>query len=290
MEPSICFENVSKSYRLGETGTNLREALSTLGEKLFSKNIDRSNNIFWALKNVSYEIQKGEAFGIIGPNGAGKTTSLKLLSRISSPTIGRITVNGRVSALIELGAGFHPDLTGRENIYLNASILGLTLAQVNRKFDQIVAFSGLEEFIDTPVKRYSSGMYVRLGFSVAAHFEPDILLVDEVLAVGDNQFRQRCIQRIKELRQNGTTIVFVSHNFYLVESVCDSCIFLLNGEIQSQGKAIETINAYETWINDSQIKELNSKNANSNDPTINSSVDITDVEIRRSDDSRSRTF
>ena len=194
------------------------------------------------------DIEPGAALGLVGPNGSGKTTSLKLLSRITFPSAGRVHINGRISALIELGAGFHPDLTGRENVYLNGTILGMKKHEIDKRFDQIVDFSGIERFIDTPVKRYSSGMYVRLGFSVAAHVEPDVLLVDEVLAVGDAQFRQKCARRIEELQSIGTTIVFVAHNLYLVRSVCDQAVFLLKGQVQQQGTVDDVLNRYENWL------------------------------------------
>ncbi len=255
--PIVSFEDVSKRYRLGSGNTSLRAALSHgLRRLLPSARGDEALPDFWAVKGLSFELKRGEAIGFIGPNGAGKTTVLKLLANITQPTTGKLDVRGRVSALIELGAGFHPDLTGRENIYLNAAILGLSSRGVDRIFDQIVAFSGLERFIDTPVKRYSSGMYVRLGFSIAAHIEPNLLLVDEVLAVGDSQFRQRCAQRIEELQTMGTSIVFVAHNLYLVRSVCDRAIFLRGGEVQAQGEVGEVIQAYEMWLHQEAEHEL----------------------------------
>jgi lipopolysaccharide transport system ATP-binding protein len=232
---------------------------------------------------VSFEVGRGEALGIIGPNGAGKTTILRLLSRITEPMSGRIVVNGRVSALIELGAGFHPELTGRENIFLNAAILGLTRQETERRFDSIVAFSGLECFIDTPVKRYSSGMYVRLGFSVAAHVEPDVLLVDEVLAVGDAQFRLRCAERIKDLRQLNTTIVFISHNLPLVASICDRAICLDRGQIVAQGEVVDVINHYEDRLQ--QIHTANSPTStrDSLEPDVTPAARITGIAVCSSD-------
>ena len=247
---SVFLNSVSKQYQLGESHTSLRAALLSGVRSLIPgrNGPDRNKTTLWALRDVSFEVHRGEAFGLIGPNGAGKTSILKILSRVTRPTSGTFGVRGRLSALIDLGAGFHPDLTGRENIYLNAGILGLSRAEVEKAFDRIVEFSGLESFIDTPVKRYSSGMYVRLGFSVAAHVEPDVLLVDEVLAVGDAQFRQRCAGRISELRKAGTTIVFVAHNLYLVRSICDTVAFVEGGQIRHQGDAMTAINAYETWL------------------------------------------
>jgi ABC-type polysaccharide/polyol phosphate transport system ATPase subunit len=199
---------------------------------------------FWALRDVSFDIEPGEMVGIIGPNGAGKSTVLKLIARIIEPTSGQIGVSGRVGALLELGAGFHPDLTGRENIYLNGSILGLSRSRVRQKLDEIIAFAELERFIDVPVKHYSSGMYMRLGFSVAVHIEPEILLVDEVLAVGDQAFQQKCLKCIEELRQDGVTILLVSHNLGHVVHLCDRVIWLQNGRIQADGAATMVVDQY----------------------------------------------
>lgn len=239
---TIVFDHVSKRYRLGTLGT-LRGAL----EGLMQRGDNGARNL-WALKDVSFRVEKGDSLGLIGPNGAGKTTTLKLLSNITKPTAGRISVKGRFSSLIELGAGFHPELTGRENIFLNGAILGLSRHEIRSKLDEIVAFSELERFIDTPVKRYSSGMYVRLGFAVAAHVEPDILLVDEVLAVGDASFRHRCIEHMRKLRQNGTTVVFVSHNMHLVQGMCDSALLLVNGQIKSYGATADVIAEYQSFM------------------------------------------
>lgn len=254
MNPSVSFEKVSKKYRLGSSNTSLREALANSVTSRFGRRPGGAihNEAIWALRNISFEVPRGEALGLIGPNGAGKTTILKILARVTQPTQGEFEVRGRTSALIELGAGFHPDLTGRENIYLNAAILGLSRREVDRLFDRIVDFSGLEPFIDTPVKRYSSGMYVRLGFSVAAHVEPDVLLVDEVLAVGDAQFRQKCAKRIDQLRESGTSIVFVGHNLYLVRSICESALFLAEGKVQKQGDVVSVIRGYEEWLHGQQ--------------------------------------
>lgn len=251
MKPAVRFENVSKRYELGTGQTSIKRLL----KKPFTKNNSvPESQILWALRDVSFGIEPGSALGLVGPNGSGKTTSLKLLSKITFPSSGKVHINGRISALIELGAGFHPDLTGRENVYLNGAILGMKKEEIDKRFDQIVDFSGIGRFIDTPVKRYSSGMYVRLGFSVAAHVEPDVLLVDEVLAVGDAQFRQRCARRIEELQAIGTTIVFVAHNLYLVRSVCDQAVFLLKGEVQQQGGVDDVLNHYENWLIEQQIE------------------------------------
>ncbi|WP_420643984.1 ABC transporter ATP-binding protein [Candidatus Leptofilum sp.] len=251
MKPAVRFENVSKRYELGTGQTSIKRLIT----KPFKRNkAVPESQILWALKDVSFNIEPGSALGLVGPNGSGKTTSLKLLSKITFPSSGKVHINGRISALIELGAGFHPDLTGRENVYLNGAILGMKKEEIDKRFDQIVDFSGIDRFIDTPVKRYSSGMYVRLGFSVAAHVEPDVLLVDEVLAVGDAQFRQKCARRIEELQAIGTTIVFVAHNLYLVRSVCDKAVFLLKGVVQQQGEVDEVLNNYENWLIEQQIK------------------------------------
>jgi lipopolysaccharide transport system ATP-binding protein len=243
---SIEFDHVSKLYRLGALGT-LRSTVAALTQR--GRDDDGPREL-WACRDVDFRVERGESLGLIGPNGAGKTTTLKLLSSITQPTSGHIHISGRVSSLIELGAGFHPELTGRENIYLNGAILGLRRGEIARKFDDIVAFSELERFIDTPVKRYSSGMYVRLGFAVAAHVEPDILLVDEVLAVGDASFRQRCMQRLRELQLRGTTIVFVSHNMHQVRNTCDRALLLIQGQIKKRGTPDEVIAEYERALLD----------------------------------------
>lgn len=242
----IDFEHVSKRYRTGTGRGSLRDAVPNLLARITGGRDGRKDrdNVIWALKDVSLQIDRGETLGIIGRNGAGKTTVLKLLSKITHPTSGQIRVEGRTSALIELGAGFHPDLTGRENIYLNASILGLKRQEVDQRFDQIVEFAELAPFIDTPVKRYSSGMYARLGFSVAAHVDPDLLLVDEVLSVGDILFQQKCLNRIREFQAAGKSIVFVSHNLVSVQKTCSRVVWLERGEIAAQGDPQDVVNAY----------------------------------------------
>jgi len=231
---------VSKKYRIRRDADSNGSILG----KLLSLRKRRED--FWALRDVSFEVQRAEALGIIGHNGAGKSTILKLLSRITTPTTGDIMINGRLSALIEVGSGFHPELTGRENVYLNGSILGMTRREINKKLDSIVEFAELRQFIDTPVKRYSSGMYVRLGFSIAAHLDPDVLLLDEVLAVGDASFQRKCIQRITELKKNGTTIVFISHDLRAVQQLCDRVILLKKGQIEADGDPAETIGLYQS--------------------------------------------
>ena len=199
---------------------------------------------FWALRDVSFEVQHGEALGIIGPNGAGKSTLLKLLAAITCPTVGEIVVRGRLSALIEVGSGFHPDLTGRENVFLSGAILGMRRLEIARKFDRIVDFAGVGAFIDTPVKWYSSGMYVRLGFAVAAHLDPDILVIDEVLAVGDAAFQEQCMERIRELRRAGTTAVFISHDLAAMEQLCDRALLMQGGQIVRSGPTSDIIRDY----------------------------------------------
>jgi ABC-type polysaccharide/polyol phosphate transport system ATPase subunit len=238
----IEFNSVSKRYRLGQRGS-LRDAMPAAVRRLVRRNAADDRD-FWALKDVSFEVQQGEALGIIGPNGAGKSTILKMLAGITSPTTGEVRVKGRVSALIEVGAGFHPDLTGRENVYLNGSILGLSKHETDRKFDDIVSFAGLERFIDTPVKRYSSGMYVRLGFSVAAHVEPDVLLVDEVLSVGDLRFQSRCLRRMEALQRGDTTLILVSHNLAQIHAVSERAILLHTGRVHACGDPRDVCQTY----------------------------------------------
>lgn len=237
MEHSIEFLQVSKKYRIG-TQRSVRKSIFEQFRLL------RSANYHWAIKDISFTLDPGASLGIIGPNGAGKTTILKMLSQVTFPTYGKIQLNGRFSALIELGAGFHPDLTGRENIFLNGTILGMRRHEIKSRFDQIVEFAGIEEYLDTPVKRYSSGMYARLGFSVAAHVDPEILLVDEVLAVGDMAFRKKCYERMLNLINNGTTLVFVSHDFGAVQKVCKRCFVLYKGGLAFDGTAVDATAEY----------------------------------------------
>ena len=219
-------------------GTTLKAAVSEPSATRAAK------EEFWALKDVSFEIQRGDRIGIIGRNGAGKSTLLKILSRITEPTTGRIRIKGRASSLLEVGTGFHPELTGRENIFLNGAILGMTKAEIKKKFDEIVAFAEIEKFLDTPVKRYSSGMYVRLAFAVAAHLEPEILLVDEVLAVGDAQFQKKCLGKLEDVAKGGRTVLFVSHNMGAISSLCSSIVLLQSGGIGFIGDVNEGIEKY----------------------------------------------
>ena len=238
---AIRVENISKRYTIGNTSSgSLRETIAGL----FSKNSSDNTEEFYALHDVSFEVKRGEAMGIIGKNGAGKSTLLKVLSRITEPTTGRIEIDGRVSSLLEVGTGFHPELTGRENVFLNGTILGMTRAEVKRKFDEIVDFSGVEKFLDTPVKRYSSGMKVRLAFAVAAHLEPEILIIDEVLAVGDAEFQRRCLGKMEDITGEGRTVLFVSHSMASVRMLCTSCILLNKGQIALRGSTNDTITEY----------------------------------------------
>ena len=239
------FDHVSKKYRIYNEPEEQKspKALGRLTRRLRGNWTD-----FWAVRDVTFEVKRGEALGIIGQNGAGKSTILKLLYNITTPTKGRIVVNGRLAAMIEVASGFHPDLTGRENVFLNGSLLGMKRREIRSKLDSIVDFAGVSAFIDTPVKRYSSGMYLRLGFAIAAHLDPDILLLDEVLAVGDASFQARCIERINQLRAAGTTIVFVSHNLGAVQSLCDRVFLLRQGEIYRSGPAADVISEYEHML------------------------------------------
>ncbi|MBE0602882.1 MAG: ATP-binding cassette domain-containing protein [Deltaproteobacteria bacterium] len=247
--PAIHVENLSKEYFIGREAKadSVRELLSSI----FSPSALRLRNSgkrrqerFWALKDVSFEVAQGEVVGIIGRNGAGKSTLLKILSRITEPTTGRAELWGRVSSLLEVGTGFHPELTGRENIFLNGSLLGMTRREIERKFDEIVAFSEVERFIDTPVKRFSSGMHVRLAFAVAAHLEPEILIVDEVLAVGDNAFQKKCLGKMEEAGKEGRTILFVSHNLGAIKALCSRGIVLQAGTVLYDGEALAAVSRY----------------------------------------------
>lgn len=247
MTASIIVNKISKRYRIGTGLTNLREIFS------FRQKSD-PKKYYWAVKDVSFDLQPGEALGIIGPNGAGKTTILKILSQVTKPTKGEIKVQGRLSALIELGAGFHPDLTGRDNIFLNGTILGMNRAEIKKRFDEIVDFAGIGDYLDTPVKRYSSGMYARLGFAIAAHVDPQVLVVDEVLAVGDYPFQLKCYARMEELRRRGTTLVFVSHNLEAVRRVCKRALVMYRGDAIFQGTAPEAVVAYSNALREAARK------------------------------------
>jgi lipopolysaccharide transport system ATP-binding protein len=280
MKTTVRFEHVSKRYRLGLTRTSLPSLISGLPKRLWGRTRPQAAeaNDFWALRDVGFELRQGESLALVGANGAGKTTLLKLLANITKPTSGSIMVDGRLSALIELGAGFHPDLTGRENIFLNGTILGLSRAQVAQRFDEIVAFSELEQFIDTPVKRYSSGMAVRLGFAVAACVQPEILLVDEVLAVGDASFQQKCMDRIHRLISDGTSMIFVSHNLYLVQAVCRSALYLEKGQTKYLGETRTAIELYEEDVHQARARAFGSLKAE-RPAAENGELEITRVEV-----------
>ena len=252
---AIRVENLGKRYRIGgkqEPYKTLRESLvdavaapvKALGSAIRREKNESRDNTIWALDDVSFVVKHGEVIGVIGRNGAGKSTLLKVLSRITEPTSGLVEINGRVGSLLEVGTGFHPELTGRENIYLNGAILGMKRVEINRRFDEIVDFSGVEKFLDTPVKRYSSGMQVRLAFSIAAHLEPEILLVDEVLAVGDSEFQKKCLGKMGDVAKSGRTVLFVSHNMVSVESLCSRGLLFKDGRVEADGTIQETIARY----------------------------------------------
>lgn len=281
MTPAIKIENISKQYRLGLVGTgtlshDLRRWWHAVRGKedpylkigdVNDRIIKGTSEYIWALKNINFEVEQGEVLGIIGKNGAGKSTLLKILSRVTAPTTGLITYIGRIASLLEVGTGFHPELTGRENIYLNGAILGMRKNEIGRKFDEIVDFSGCERYIDTPVKRYSSGMTVRLGFAVAAFLEPEILVVDEVLAVGDAEFQKKAIGKMQDVSRNdGRTVLFVSHNMAAVTNLCKKGILLGNGQICGSGLIEEVVNnyqiSYELEINTHDIELIENRSGN----------------------------
>src|SRR6185436_20132984 len=264
-------DHVFKRFRRGDQHDSLRDLIPSLVKRAVRKDRERvlAPQEFWVLNDVSFDVKKGETLGIIGHNGAGKSTMLKHLSGIMVPTRGSIEVNGRLSALIEVGAGFHSDLTGRENVFLNGVILGMSRDEVRRKFDEIVEFSGLAQFIDTPVKRYSSGMYARLGFSVAAHLDPDILVIDEVLSVGDHAFQARSLAKMRSVLQSGATVIFVSHNLHAVADLCGRTLLLSKGTMLHDGPTSEVIHTYMEQI----------KTARTHGP--DQQVSIEDVRISR---------
>lgn len=250
---AIRCEGLGKQYRIGERERykTLRDTIADTVSAPFRrlKSISNPqpaarNSEFWALKDVSFEVKRGEVVGIIGRNGAGKSTLLKILSRITAPTTGEVNIHGRVGSLLEVGTGFHPELTGRENVFLNGAILGMKRVEIERKFDEIVTFAEIEKFIDTPVKRYSSGMYVRLAFAVAAHLEPDILVIDEVLAVGDLQFQNKCFGKVDEVAKSGRTVLFVSHNIGAIQSFCHNALWIDMGRIKKYGNCLRVTTSY----------------------------------------------
>jgi lipopolysaccharide transport system ATP-binding protein len=249
-EPAIVVDSVSKRFRM------FKDRPTNLKEKLTTRSRGSRGEDFWALRDVSLEIPRGSTYGLIGHNGSGKSTLLKLIAGIHRPTSGTITAHGRVSAMLELGAGFHPELSGRDNIFLNGSILGLTRRQIAAAMDDIIEFSGIGEFVDVPVKVYSSGMYVRLGFSIAANLDPELLIIDEIVAVGDEDFQRRCFDRLYELRRKGTTIVFVSHSLALIQTLCDRVAWIDHGRLRAEGPAYEVVDRYVQEVNAAESDRL----------------------------------
>ena len=294
----IKVDNLSKQYRLGKIGTgSFTHDVNRWWHKVLGKEDpylkvgetnDRTrkgnSDYVWSLRDINFEIKQGEAVGIIGRNGAGKSTLLKILSRTTTPTNGQIKIKGKVASLLEVGTGFHPELTGRENIFLNGAILGMTKADIKRKFDEIVDFSGVERYIDTPVKRYSSGMYVRLAFGVAAHLEPEILVVDEVLAVGDAEFQRKCLGKMQDVTGHGRTVLFVSHNMSAVENLCSRCVFLKNGQLVMDGPTTDVI---ETYI---ASNHRHNDLADIKDRQGNGLARITSIELLRADQVSTKDF
>jgi lipopolysaccharide transport system ATP-binding protein len=286
----ITVENLSKKYLIGHERDNrigqesFRELLSRNARRLGRTALEMARGRpivegdevedFWALKDVSFEVRRGEVMGIIGRNGAGKSTLLKILGRITEPTTGRVTIRGRVASLLEVGTGFHPELTGRENIFLNGAILGMTTREIKAKFDEIVAFAEVERFLDTPVKRFSSGMYVRLAFAVAAHLEPEILVVDEVLAVGDAEFQKKCLGKMSDVASHGRTVLFVSHNMPSVQQLCSSGLMLEGGHVATCGTIDDTIASYIQSLQRAPIQELDSREDREGDGRLRI-VDVT---------------
>lgn len=256
MSTALSVREISKRYRIGLTEARsetfagqimdmVKAPLRNLKQlRSLSRFKEEDESVFWALRDIEFDVQQGEVLGIIGHNGAGKSTLLKILSRITEPTTGEITIHGRVSSLLEVGTGFHPDLTGRENVYMNGTILGMRKREIDKKFDEIVAFSGVEKYIDTPVKRYSSGMKVRLAFSVAANLQPDVLIIDEVLAVGDAEFQKKCLGKMNDIAGQGRTILFVSHDMTAIQNLCQNVILLKQGRVQKTGTASEIVDFY----------------------------------------------
>lgn len=260
---AIRIDGVGKKYKIGlrRTSGDLRDTIAdtftrSAGILMGRGRAPAPDDTFWALRDVSFDVAAGEVLGIVGPNGAGKSTLLKVLSRITDPTTGRVEGYGRVGSLLEVGTGFHPELTGRDNVYLNGSIMGMRRAEVDRKFDEIVEFSGVERFLDTPVKRYSSGMFVRLAFAVAAHLDPEILIVDEVLSVGDSEFQRRCLNKMEGVARGGRTVLMVSHNMASVQSLCTRAILLRKGEVVVDGEPSETVTAYLRGLESAAAEDL----------------------------------
>lgn len=254
----LSIENVSKKYLINhktKSNDDLRDVLTGWTKKFTKSDSKNEKEEFWALKDINLEVKQGDRLGLIGANGAGKSTLLKVLSRITEPTTGVVKVKGRMASLLEVGTGFHPELTGRENIFLNGAILGMNKHEIRRHFDAIVDFAGINKFLDTPVKRYSSGMYVRLGFAIAAHLEPEILVVDEVLAVGDADFQKKSIGKMRDVSNSGRTLIFVSHNLTAVQGLCDTGAYLRNGELIKSGKIDDVINEYVKNVSKFQLQQ-----------------------------------
>jgi ABC-type polysaccharide/polyol phosphate transport system ATPase subunit len=285
-EAIVRFENVSKRFKLYR---NRPRSFQELALNLLRLKGNGPREDFWALRDVSFEVRPGEMVGLIGPNGAGKSTVLKLISRIIEPTSGQIAVDGRVSALLELGAGFHPDLTGRENVFLNGAILGLSRRDIRRRFDDIVDFAGIGDFIDSPVKHYSSGMYMRLGFSIAVNVSPDILLIDEVLAVGDFAFRKKCLKKIGEIKRQGVTILFVSHDLRSVDNFCDRVLWMEHGSVKASGPANEVVDRYVTYTRSQMAAEAEQGKA-SFPRWGTGEIEITGVRFLNADGHETRVF
>src|SRR5712691_13343217 len=280
---AVVFEGVWKKFRRGERHDSLRDLVPALVSRLARRSPAQglADEEFWAVRDVSFEVRPGEALGIIGPNGAGKSTILKLLTKILRSTRGRIELNGRVGALIEVAAGFHPDLTGRENVYLQGAIMGMARAEIARKFDAIVDFSGVEEFIDTPVKRYSSGMNARLGFAIAGHLNPDVLLIDEVLSVGDVGFQEKCVARMRELLARGIPLVFVSHNLSAVVDLCTRALLIDRGTVRFDGRPAEAV---------AEFRRSRRQEAPSPSDTAAAAIRITDGQLLQADGEASPLF
>ncbi len=289
---AISAEGLSKQYRIATAAARhdtLRDHLAAAVASLFRRNGNTGSGKerFWALRDVSFEIEEGDAVGIIGRNGAGKSTLLKILSRITEPTRGRATIRGRIGSLLEVGTGFHHELTGRENLYLSGAILGMRKAEIDRKFDEIIAFAGIDQFIDTPVKHYSSGMYVRLAFAVAAHLDPDILLIDEVLSVGDLAFQMKCIEHTKRLQSSGATVLFVSHNMFSIKSMCKRVIYLAEGKVRFEGSPEDGIALYEK---ESRLETANWAHGELGNGNERGSIRITEIEILDEEGRSRRVF
>jgi lipopolysaccharide transport system ATP-binding protein len=258
----ITAENISKKYIIDHQGarksSSLRDVVSDTFDDLFSKKKKESTRKekeeFWALKDVNFTIDQGDRIGIVGHNGAGKSTLLKILSRITDPTTGQVSIEGRVASLLEVGTGFHPELTGRENIFLNGAILGMDKGEIKKSFDAIVDFAGVEKFLDTPVKRYSSGMYVRLGFAIAAHLEPEIMIIDEVLAVGDAEFQKKCLGKMRDVSESGRTLLFGSHNLTAIQALCNKSFFFEKGRLVDQGETSHIVTTYLSRVSQKQLE------------------------------------